>query len=264
MMYSDRAQYGVELWSQVLPLEPLQQLHQAAQACFVRVEETIAAVGAAAAAQHLPASYRFNPYSTNVHVDALDEFLTEQTPALNLLLNLLQSTPDLSKHCQAWGGYSQGLRSQLRLRKQYAPGHGHALHRPNQWHQDGGLRVQFPPTADAEPYCTTPLTPLLTGWLPLTPCGYHAPGLEFVRVPQTQLLHYSKLDNATIHHLFDAVDFWQPVLTPGDLLWFDRGTLHRTAVNAEMSCDRLSLEWRLFKPDQIPPAFQDEVWFSWL
>lgn len=264
MTCADFTQYGVEFWPKVLPLEPLQQLRQAAQTCFVQIEETIATVSPANAAQHLPASYQFNPYSTNVHIDALDAFLPEQTPALALLLNLLQSTPGLSKYCQAWGGYSQGLRSQLRLRKQYAPGHGHALHRPNQWHQDGGLRVQFPPIADAAPYCTTPLTPLLTGWLPLTPCGCHAPGLEFVRVPQTQLLHYQALNDETIRNLFDAADFWQPVLTPGDLLWFDRGTLHRTTVTTEMTGDRLSLEWRLFKPDQIPPAFQDEAWFSWL
>lgn len=219
----------------------------------------IATVGPEAAAKQFPPAYQFNAHSTSVHLDALDGFLDQSIKAVALWQQLLQTVVGLAEVCRAEGGFTTALRSQLRLRKQYAPGRGHPVHQPNQWHQDGGLGVQFPPQPDAFPYCRTPLTPLLTGWLPLSDCGRTAPGLEFIPLPQAQLLHYQTLNSKALRAQFPDVAFWSPHLSQGDLLLFDRGTLHRTAVKPEMERDRLSLEWRLVNPAQLPASLQDEM-----
>ena len=86
---------------------------------------------------------------------------------------------------------------------------------------------------------------LLTCWIPLQACGVDAPGLEFVRRPLDNLLHYSELDDAELRRRFEPEEFWAPALELGDGLVFLNGTLHRTYESPAMSRDRLSVEYRL-------------------
>ncbi|MEM8641544.1 MAG: hypothetical protein AAGG51_22415 [Cyanobacteria bacterium P01_G01_bin.54] len=257
-------QQGVALWRGAFYPDALQPLTQAAQACFQRVEQTIAQVGPEAAVHQLPPAYQFNAYSTSVHLDALNDFLGDDGLGMGLKAvafwwQLLQAVEGLAECCRERGGFTAALRSQLRLRKQYAPGRGHPQHQPNQWHQDGGLGVKFPPQPNVPPYCITPLKPLLTGWLPLSACGRIAPGLELICVPQAQLLHYQALNSAALSACFPEAAFWCPQLALGDLLLFERGTVHRTAVTPAMERDRLSLEWRLVNPTPLPASFSNET-----
>ena len=109
------------------------------------------------------------------------------------------------------------------------------------WHQDGGLGVSFPP----EPGPPLPMTPLLTVWVPLDPCGVDAPGLEFVRRRLDSLLHFTELTDAEMRRRFAAEDFWAPAMEPGDAAIFLNGTLHRTHVQPAMPNTRISVEYRL-------------------
>ncbi len=109
------------------------------------------------------------------------------------------------------------------------------------WHQDGGLGVSFPP----EPGPPLPMTPLLTVWAPLDPCGVDAPGLEFVRRRIEALLHFSELPDEKIRSRFAPDDFWAPTMEPGDAAIFLNGTLHRTHAHPEMPNTRISVEYRL-------------------
>lgn len=129
------------------------------------------------------------------------------------------------------------------VRRRFSPGGGPAGHRPNAWHQDGGLRVQFPVDVLAP---MPAMTPLVTCWIPLQACGVERPGLEVVRRPVAELLHYTLLPDEALRQRFRAEDFWAPELASGDGLVFLRGTLHRTHVLPEMTADRTSIEYRFF------------------
>jgi hypothetical protein len=117
-------------------------------------------------------------------------------------------------------------------------------YRPNNWHQDGGLGVSFPPTPGAMP----PMSRLVTCWIPLSDCGRSSPGIEFINEALDRLLHYTELDDARLRQCFPADAFWAPDIALGDALVFPPGTLHRTYVRPEMTDDRLSIDYRFFPP----------------
>jgi ectoine hydroxylase-related dioxygenase (phytanoyl-CoA dioxygenase family) len=134
-------------------------------------------------------------------------------------------------------------REQCWVRKRYAPVLAPPRHHPNSWHQDGGLGVAFP----AEPGAMPAMTPLVTCWIPLDPCGVDAPGLEFVTERLDELLHYTELADEKLKRRFAPEKFTAPPLEPGDGLIFLNGTLHRTHVAPRMSRNRRSVEYR-FRP----------------
>lgn len=96
------------------------------------------------------------------------------------------------------------------------------------------------------------MTPLLTLWVPLDPCGVEAPGLEFVCRPLNGLLHFTELNDAELRHRFAPDEFWAPAMEPGDVLLFRGGTLHRTHYRPDMRRPRTSLEYRLFQDSAMP------------
>ena len=136
------------------------------------------------------------------------------------------------------------------IRRKYAPANAPPGPYPNSWHQDGGLGVRFPAKGDAIPA----MTRLATCWLALDARGSAAPGLEFVRRPLDQLLHFTELTDAAVAACFP--ERWAPELRAGDALVFSAGTLHRTLVTPAMSRDRISVEWRFFPTWRTPGLFR--------
>jgi hypothetical protein len=132
--------------------------------------------------------------------------------------------------------------------------HGRPAHH---WHQDGALRFDFlalagqPPPADA-------LLEMFTCWIALTPCGEHAPGLEWVATPTPRLLLPAELSDAAIRAAFGPASFVQPRLQPGDALLFDGTLLHRTHLTPQMTLPRSSLELRFFRAGDLPTRVADD------
>lgn len=125
---------------------------------------------------------------------------------------------------------------------------------PHRWHQDGALRLDFmalpdmagpPPPADA-------LLEMLTCWVALTPCGEHAPGLEWVASPTPGLLMPAELTDAAVQARHGPAGLVQPRLDPGDTLLFDGTLLHRTHLTPQMTLPRSSLELRFFRAGRLP------------
>jgi hypothetical protein len=126
--------------------------------------------------------------------------------------------------------------------------HGRPAHH---WHQDGALKHDFlahagrPAPADAA-------LEMRTLWIALTPCGIHAPSLQWVNAELQSLLSPSELTEAAITSRFGARAFEHAELQPGESLLFDGLLLHRTHLTAAMREARLSLELRFFRADALP------------
>ena len=98
--------------------------------------------------------------------------------------------------------------------------------------------------------------PLLNVWIPLSPCGVAAPGLEVVRTSQRKLLavagvqddpipvERARIDERLVLAEFGARALWHPSFEPGDALLFAGTTVHRTYVTPRMTEPRLSVELR--------------------
>jgi len=122
---------------------------------------------------------------------------------------------------------------------------------PHGWHQDGALRHDFlahagrpaPPDAALE---------MQTLWIALTPCGVHAPSLEWVTAEESELLLPAALTPEAVSVRFPAAAIEHAELAPGDVLLFDGLCLHRTHFTAVMAQARLSLELRCFRADAVP------------
>ncbi len=249
--------WGVALYRDVLHESVLNTIGQAADRCFHEIESLIAKYGVEQVNQHLPPDGAFHERSSYIKLAALDRHLPGNKPDI---WSLVAHSPLREVILQVMGeGVCVNL-TQVPVRKQYAPGNAHVLHSPNQWHQDGALGVTFGDLPENNsPYLDTPLTDLLTCWVPLTDCGVDRPGLEFITAPLTQLLHYQFLTPAALGNLFNPDQFWVPQAKVGDALVFLPGTLHRTAVYPAMTGDRLSIELRLFRGDRIPAWMEQDT-----
>jgi hypothetical protein len=105
-------------------------------------------------------------------------------------------------------------------------------------------------------------------WVPFTPCGHTAPGLEFLLTPAADIRAYSQYDPsiplepagpggvsprmnydlfepAEIKKHYAAESFWAPSMNPGDVILFSNWCTHRTWITPDMDQTRISLEWRL-------------------
>lgn len=220
---------GVALLRDVFPKNMLAGLQEAAARCFEAIST----------ARSLPGHYRFNPYSHSVLLTALIDFGCSghelvaplSTAGLDQLFSEVMGCERTCGTEQSW------------VRKKFPPVQSPGpQYQPQSWHQDGALGVRFP----LEPGPAVPMTRLLTCWIPLNPCGRDSPGLEFVRVPQTALLHFTELDDAALRRRFPKHLFWAPALELGDGLVFLNSTLHRTYARSEMRHNRISVEYRIF------------------
>jgi hypothetical protein len=99
--------------------------------------------------------------------------------------------------------------------------------------------------------------PLLNIWIPLTPCGLTAPGLEVAVTEQRALLQIAgskddpvpverfRIDEDLVLTTYGSHALWRPVMEPGEVLVFTGTTAHRTFVAPEMKETRVSIELRL-------------------
>jgi hypothetical protein len=94
----------------------------------------------------------------------------------------------------------------------------------------------------------------LNVWLALSHCGDDAPGLDVVGRRLDDLVQTGDgafADWGVKPHVAAQVGagaITRPVFDPGDALLLDHLTLHRTAVDAEMTNDRYAIETWLFAP----------------
>jgi len=220
---------GIVLLRDVFQKDSLIRLKQAADRCFETVGRD----------QSLPEEYRYNPFSNSLLLTALADFGVGEEQLLAPL-----SVPGLGPLFSAAMGHDWVCNmEQSWLRKKFAPSQAPAGgYRPQEWHQDGALGVQFPMKAGP----IIPIARLLTLWIPLNWCGKDSPGLEFIRRPQATLLHFTELDDSALRQRFPSYEFWSPTLEVGDGLVFLNSILHRTSTRPEMFHDRLSIEYRIF------------------
>lgn len=229
---AQRREHGIALLRGAFSRPALGALRDAAVSCFQSI-----------ANQPAPPHYRFSRASHSVVVSALSDFGIVNTRDLVAPL----SAPGLADVFTALigPGWTCNL-EQSWVRKKFAPRAAPAAgYHIQDWHQDGALGVRFPP----EPGPEIPMTPLLICWIPLDPCGFDSPGLEFVRRRQPALLHFTELADAAIRNRFPPQEFWAPALEIGDGLVFTNDILHRTHVLPGMQKNRISVEYRIFPTD---------------
>lgn len=225
---------GVVLLRSLFPRGPLTRLRAAAAQCFKAIES----------GRTVPEHYRFTRAAHSVLLTALLDFGVDGEEALLAPLcadgldDLFSDLVGGRWHCRLEHSWAR-----KKFAPRNAPGSGYYI---QNWHQDGALGVQFPPI----PGPAIPATNLATCWIPLDACGRESPGLEFIRKrrgdPPSDLLHFTELDDADLRRRFDAEAFWAPALEFGDGLVFRNDVLHRTHVDAAMSTDRMSVEYRIF------------------
>ncbi len=98
---------------------------------------------------------------------------------------------------------------------------------------------------------------LLNIWVPLTPCGVDAPGLEVVRGSFESLLETDSIPDSPLiadrHYIpeqrvldrFPSDALYTAAFEPGDAMVFAGSTIHRTHLTPGMSRPRFSVELRL-------------------
>jgi hypothetical protein len=218
---------GVALLCGVFAHNSLDRLKAAAEGCFEAVETD----------GSLAERYRFNRFSHSVALSALAEFDCDSKELTSPL-----AAPGLSElFAEAIGSAWVCRMEHSWVRKKFAPQQAPGYHAQG-WHQDGALGIQFPQQAGQ----MTPMTELLTCWIPMQACGVESPGLEFVRGPQQGLLHFTELDDTALRKRFAPQEFWAPELEFGDGLVLLNRVLHRTYTRPEMQHNRLSVEYRIF------------------
>jgi ectoine hydroxylase-related dioxygenase (phytanoyl-CoA dioxygenase family) len=142
------------------------------------------------------------------------------------------------------------------VRRQYPPAKYPSLHAPHSWHQDGALHFDF--RACSAEQRREGVLDMITCWIPLTPCGIDAPGLELIERQMEGLLPPPHMTDQYLREQFSPEEFQQPAMQPGDALLFRGGILHRTHVTAQMTKVRTSIELRLFVADRIPERLRDD------
>ncbi len=114
------------------------------------------------------------------------------------------------------------------------------------WHQDGAFMGTDIRTVNL--------------WLPLTPCGVDAPGLDILPCRLDGLVEtgtegavFDWAASATkVEQAGGGVKVCRPVFEAGDALLFDHLFMHRTAADASMIRDRHAIEMWFFAPCLYP------------
>jgi hypothetical protein len=224
------SRHGVVRLRDVLEKRSLARIRTAAERCFDTIESE----------ESIQDRYGFNPFSHSVPAATLLEFGCDGWEGLLAPLRVMRIEQVIT---DAMGPGWSCNREQSWIRKKFAPRPGvERRHHFQGWHQDGALGARFAP----DPGAVSPMTALLTCWIPLDACGVDSPGLEFIRRPQSGLLHFTELDDSALRQRFSPEYFWVPELELGDALIFLNSVLHRTHAHAGMGHDRMSLEFRVF------------------
>jgi hypothetical protein len=115
------------------------------------------------------------------------------------------------------------------------------------WHQDGAFLGDGIRTVDA--------------WFALSPCGIDAPGMDVLPFRIDRLLTTGEGDNAafdwtvsaeTLISEFPDAQVWRPVFEPGDAIFLDHLSLHRTGAYPGMTKLRYALESWWFASSAYP------------
>ena len=118
--------------------------------------------------------------------------------------------------------------------------------RPAGWHQDGAFLGQGIRSINA--------------WTALSRCGRDAPGLELIPLRLDRLaprledggpFHWT-VPPEVITREFPGVSVWRPEFEPGDVLFFDHWSLHRTASSERKPETRYAIESWFFAPSVYP------------
>jgi hypothetical protein len=209
--------------------------------------QKISAIPAETIRDHLPAGQKHIPTASSFTLEAI--FSVEECD--EILHAIINSTAgDAMEHIL--GGLAACDLDQAWVRRQYAPARYPRFHAPHGWHQDGALGCDFSKT-DPDASEANNLLPMLTCWIPLVPCGYDAPGLEFVATSPNVVLPPSALTETSVRSTFPQEHLVKPVMKPGDVVLFQSNVLHRTYVTPGMQSDRTSIELRFVAADRIPP-----------
>ncbi|MDB6121144.1 MAG: hypothetical protein JWQ71_137 [Pedosphaera sp.] len=238
---------GVLLQSKVIPKELIQAWAKTAEECYQRLKAIEQQGGLEAVQKSLQPGQKYVPTASSFTLEVA--FPEENGRGI---LKEIASSSVRSCIKEALGGRAACDLDQAWVRRQYAPSRYPARHAPHMWHQDGALGYDFL-GALTTGHDARALLPMITCWIPLTPCGVDAPGLEFIVSRTEELLPVTSLQDAFLRSQYPAEAFWKPAMQAGDLLLFRSGVLHRTYVTPEMSRDRTSIELRFVLGDQIPP-----------
>lgn len=200
---------------------------------------------------------RYQPTASSFGVEDL---WTEDNLRIELLTTIRSSCRELIN--AVLGGTAVCSVHHSWIRRQYAPDNCPLGCAPHSWHQDGALRFDFLAHGNG-PFAPDALLNMVTCWIPLTPCGDQAPGLELVTQRQPGLLPPVELTEPRVRERFAPDTFWRPVMEPGDALLFGGDILHRTHVTPAMTHDRTSIELRFFPADQIPRRLHGDRFMRW-
>lgn len=189
-------------------------------------------------------------YVKNAHSFTLNAIFDPK--AIQSLLEKILSNPIFGNHLgksvlvnlsQLW------LRRQFPL-EQYAQG-------PHHWHQDGALGYDF---LNHSALTEQELLDILTIWIPLNDCGITAPGLEFIKEPQTRIFSLDEIKEHTLQASVPSHVFVHPSCSVGDVLLFGGNILHRTHVRPNMPHFRTSMGIRIFS--EIPERCKKDQYIS--
>jgi hypothetical protein len=231
----------------IFPAPSLEPFLAVAATAYGEVDAVRKTHGEAAYLQHLPGDLRYVPTASSFPLHGLHPGLGGWLDTLPAQLKrLLHGELGESVACdidQAW------------LRRQYAPGRGHRLHHPHAWHQDGALGYDFTATGRER---SDELLEMLVCWIPLTPCGERAPGLELYCERFSEVLPIARLNEAAMPGGYSPEDCRRPVMQPGDVLLFAGDLLHRTYRSDVMKQDRTSIEFRFFNGSALPRRLAED------
>jgi hypothetical protein len=246
IMFSELMRQGVALVRRALSATLVTQWQEIADKQYARIESIEQREGIDGVRRWLPPGQHYLPNVSSVslqgvYADAEWQRILEAVAdaSLRALIEQELGGPGVCDLDRAW------------VRRQYAIHRRPPGHASHSWHQDGALLYPFDPTGE-QPPATDGLLRMVTCWLPLTPCGRQAPGLEFVLGCLESLQPPARLTDDRLRARHHVKQFWAPELEPGDAVIFGGGTLHRTRVEPAMQSDRISIELRFFQADAIP------------
>ncbi len=237
---------GIALLRQAVNRELIGHCCEIASQFYREKEALIQTDGADAVQKTLPAGQKYLAAASSFTLEAV--FTTEDC---SRILHAVAGGPAGNIIEHALGGRGLCDLDQAWVRRQYAPHCYPSGHAPHTWHQDGALGYDFAAGGPAGPGPEA-LLPMLTCWLPLTPCGDDAPGLELISLPLADLLPPQSLADERLRSNYPPEKFHAPEMRPGNLVLFHSGVLHRTRVNPAMKLDRTSIELRLVAAGRVP------------
>jgi hypothetical protein len=95
---------------------------------------------------------------------------------------------------------------------------------------------------------------MVTAWIPLTPCGVDAPGLELLEGSRDALYSTESLRDPD-----PGSPRWTPSMEAGDVMLMSGRKVHRTHVTGGMGAVRTCIELRFVSAEDPPQRFVDHL-----